>query len=277
MARAQKRLVPRSRFAEHSRPIKVSVVTVVWNDESGLLVTLDSLRGQDYPHVEHIIIDGGSTDGTLGVISENKLRDTVLVSEPDDGIYDAMNKGLALATGDVIGFLNAADLYASATTVTMVVRSFEQTDTDAVYGDVSFFDDQQRIVRRWRAGTYRRWKMYLGWAAPHPAFFVRSSIFRRVGIFDPSLRNAGDYEFMLRCFLHHGVHPQYLGKELARMKIGGFSHRSIGNIMLGASEVRRAWIQNKLRFGFLAPWGKPLSKIPQILLLKGNTPGGSHS
>ncbi len=148
---------------------------------------------------------------------------------------------------------------------------------DAVYGDISFFDDEGRVVRRWRAGTFRRWKIYLGWAAPHPAFFTRASIFRRVGNFKSSLRNAGDYEFMLRCFLQHGVRPRYINQELARMKIGGFSNSSFRNIMLGASEVRRAWLQNNLRFGFLAPWGKLLSKIPQYLVLKRDAPRSSDN
>ena len=248
--------------------MKFSVITVVLNDASGIRTTLQSLLEQSYPHIEHIIIDGGSTDGTLDVIENSKLPGTVVVSEPDDGIYDAMNKGLALATGEVVSFLNAADVFDSASTLLSVAGCFQDPEVDAVYGDISFFNDEGMVMRRWRAGTYRFWKFYFGWAVPHPALFIRASAFHRIGSFDSSFRIAGEYEFMLRCFLRHGIRPHYVREDLAHMKIGGVSNRSLGNILSGAKEVRRAWVQNRLRFGWLAPWLKPLRKIPQYLVLK---------
>ena len=248
--------------------MKISVVTVVLNDANGIRMTLRSVRDQDHPHIEHVIIDGGSTDSTLDVINKNEPSGTVLVSEFDHGIYDAMNKGVALATGEVIGFLNAADLFDSASTLSKIIRCFEEPDVDAIYGDVLFFDDGGRVVRRWRAGTYHRWKTYVGWAVPHPAFFIRSSVLRRIGQFDPNFRSAGDYEFMLRCFLRHDIQPMYIEEQLVRMKIGGFSNRSLRNFMINAIEGRRAWKQNSFRFGFLAPWLKPLTKIFQYVVAK---------
>ena len=179
--------------------MKVSIITVCFNSVAMIEDTIRSVREQTYEEVEHIVVDGGSTDGTQEIVSRHNRRIQKFISEPDRGIYDAMNKGLRLARGDVVGFLNADDVYASPTAVGDIVAALQADHTDGAYGDLVYVGrDSNRVVRYWRAGTYRPRAFYSGWVPPHPTFFCRTALYGELGGFDPAYRIAGDFE--LRCF-----------------------------------------------------------------------------
>lgn len=216
---------------------------------------------------EHIVIDGGSTDGTAEIVGRSGDAVARFVSEPDDGIYDAMNKGIALATGEVVGILNADDLYADDRVLSDVAKVFEDPSVDSCYGDLVYVDpsDTGRVVRTWRAGSYRKKLFYRGWMPPHPTFFVRRAVYERFGLFNLSLGSAADYELMLRFLLRHGISTVYIPRVLVRMRAGGVSNLSLGNRLRANRMDRMAWKVNGLA---LRPWTilmKPVRKIPQFL------------
>ena len=215
---------------------------------------LDSiLAQQDTAELELVVIDGGSTGGTMDVLEAYRDRLAVLVSEPDEGIYDAMNKGIGLCTGDVIGILNADDRYSDPQVLADVLDLFKDERVDACYGNQVFVDGNDRVVRYWKSGPYRAARLYLGWMPPHPTFFVRSRVYERLGVFDTRYPIAADYEFMLRVLLKHGISVKYIDRVLVRMAVGGNSRPSPANIVAGSVEVFCAWKQNGPPLGYLAP------------------------
>lgn len=255
---------------------RLSVVTVVLNDRDGLARTLESIAAQVVKGptaIQSIIVDGGSADGSKELAERLRLPGSILVSGPDDGIYDAMNKGVALATGDVVHFLNAGDVYASPDVIRAAMDAFRESRADVVYGDIGFVDNAGNVVRYWCSGTYAKWKVFTGWAPPHPGAFARRSLYERSGLFDKALRNAGDYELFLRWFLGLSTVPHYIPVQIARMEAGGLSNGSVRGILLGAREVRYAWRKNGYRFGFLAPWAKLARKPFQLRRLPSMTWG----
>lgn len=225
--------------------MKVSIVTVCFNSAATIEDTIRSVQAQDYDQVEHVIIDGGSTDGTQAIVGRYNGRIKKFVSEPDRGIYDAMNKGLAFAGGDVVGFLNADDVYASPNVIGDVVDAMHAGPIDGVYGDLVYVarHDSNRIVRYWRAGTYRPKAFYSGWVPPHPTFFCRTSLYRQLGGFDPAYRIAGDFELMLRFIEKNGICLQYVPKPLVRMRAGGRAN-TVRGIIQGNREIARAFSCN---------------------------------
>jgi glycosyltransferase len=246
--------------------MKISIITPVYND---LRVgrALDSILSQQQDaELELVVIDGGSTDGTLDVLSRYDQYMSVLVSEPDGGIYDAMNKGIARATGDVIGILNADDQYPDSRVLRDVMAVFQESETtDACYGDLLYVNDSGRPTRYWKSGAYRPSRFYLGWMPPHPTFFVRKRVYERYGAFDTRYTIAADYELMLRLILKCGISVSYLDRVLVRMTAGGKSNRSLGNIVRANLEALRSWRDNGLPFGYLVPILKPAQKITQYL------------
>lgn len=225
--------------------LKVSVVTVCFNSADTIEETIRSVREQEYESVEHVIVDGGSTDGTREIVGRYNGRIKKFISEPDRGIYDAMNKGLGLATGDVVGFLNADDVYASPGVVSDVVAAMHVGGTDGVYGDLVYVarHDANRIVRYWQAGAYRPRAFYSGWVPPHPTFFCRTSVYRALGGFNPDYRIAGDFELMLRFIEKNGIGVHYLPKPLVRMRAGGRAN-TIRGIVQGNREIAQAFHRN---------------------------------
>lgn len=216
---------------------------------------------------EHLVIDGGSTDGTAEIVG--RFGDAVarFISEPDDGIYDAMNKGIALATGEVVGILNADDLYADDRVLPDVAKVFEDPSVDSCYGDLVYVEpsDTRRVVRTWRAGAFRKDLFYQGWMPPHPTFFVRRAVYDKFGLFNLSLGFAADYELMLRFLLRHGISTVYIPRVLVRMRAGGVSNLSLRNRLRANRMDRKAWKVNGLA---PRPWTilmKPVRKIPQFL------------
>lgn len=204
-------------------PLKISVITVCFNSEATLERTLSSVAAQDWPHVEHIVVDGASTDGTLEILERFHSRLSCVLSEPDNGIYDAMNKGIQKATGDVVCFLNSDDQYMHAGVLSLVARHMH--DLAAIFGDVVFFkkDEPERIVRYYRSKSFHPDRLAWGWMPAHPSLFVRREICKRLGGFKPTYRIAGDFEFVARLFTVRSIRYNYLPEALVKMQLGGAS------------------------------------------------------
>ncbi len=246
--------------------MKVSVITVCFNSAKTIADTLRSVEGQSHPDVEHIIVDGGSRDGTLEIIAQTANRIARLVSEPDRGIYDAMNKGLKLATGDIVGFLNSDDVYADSNSLEKIERAFNDQSTEACYGDLLFVasDDPNRIIRYWQVGGYHPGRVLRGWMPPHPTFFVRRQIYEQEGGFDLSYTLAADFEMAVRLTYLRGLHMRYIPSTLVRMRMGGASNASVGNMVRANLETYRAVRKHGLPVSPLFMVKRILSRLPQF-------------
>lgn len=248
--------------------MKISVITAVFNNRSTVTAAIDSVLAQAGADFELVVIDGASTDGTLDVLRGYANRIQVLVSEPDGGIYEALNKGISLASGDVLGFLHSDDLFADELVLSLITKAFEDPEIEAVYGDLLYVRkcDPSRVVRYWRAGKFSRTRLNWGWMPPHPTFYVRRSVYERLGGFNTTYRIAGDYDCMLR-FLGRGrLRVAYLPKVLVKMRVGGASNRSLRNIMKKSLEDLRVMRSNDIGGVGALIW-KNLSKLPQFLSL----------
>ena len=245
--------------------MKISIITPVFNDVR-VGRALDSILSQRHEHdLELIVVDAASTDGTMEVLERYRDSITTLISEPDNGIYDGMNKGIRHATGDVVGILNADDRYSDETVLRDVAEVFADDAADACYGNLVYVNHNDEIERYWKTGDVSLRKWYWGWMPPHPTFFVRRSIYDEYGGFNLEFPIAADYELMLRLFVRLRISVRYLDRVLVRMALGGASNGSISNIIRANSEVARAWRSNGLRGGFLVPFLKPASKIFQYV------------
>ena len=226
---------------------------------------LDSILSQKLDFtLELIVIDGGSNQSTLDEIELRKDRIDKFISEPDGGIYNAMNKGVALATGRIVGILNADDRYADTGVFERVVPAFDDDSVGACYSDMIYVDDDGKSSRRWKAGGSARYKWRLGWMPPHPTFFVRRELYKLHGSFKEVLSISADYEFMLRLAIKHNVKYEYIPTVTVHMTPGGNSARGFRTILRANLEVRRAWRMNGLRWGALVPLLKPARKLFQI-------------
>ena len=245
--------------------MKVSIVTPVFNDVR-VGRALDSILSQQHDHdPELIVVDAASTDGTMEVLRRYRGQITTLISEPDNGIYDGMNKGIRHSTGDIVGILNADDRYADEYVLRDVAESFADESIQACYGNLVYVNHNDDIVRYWRTGDHGLRKWYWGWMPPHPTFFVRRSIYEEYGDFNLGFPIAADYELMLRLFVRQRIRVKYLDRVLVKMALGGESNSSISNIIKANSEVARAWRFNGLQGGYLVPFLKPASKILQYV------------
>ncbi len=247
--------------------MKLSIITPVYNDPR-ICRALDSILSQQYEEeLELIVIDGGSGTPTQDVLERYRDRISILVSEPDKGIYDAMNKGIGLSTGDVVGILNADDRYYDPFVLRDVADAFRDPKIDACYGDLVYVDDKDNTIRYWKSGRYHPLKYYFGWMPPHPTFFVRKCLYEQHGCFDLQYAIAADYELMLRLILKHRISLNYIPRVLVNMSLGGKSNSSLDNIVRANLEVQQAWKNNKLSFGYLVPMLKPAQKVLQFHLL----------
>lgn len=247
--------------------MKVSIITTSYNSGHTIKDTLMSVATQDYPDVEHLIIDGGSTDETLEVVSRFKHH-SLVVSEKDGGIFHAMNKGLRLCTGDVICFLNSDDWYHTDDVISKVVRNLTYSNCKVVYGDLQYVKqyNPERIVRTWKSGQFRRKNLYYGWMPPHPAFFAKKEVYEEVGFFNTDLNSAADYELMLRILLKHEHDACYIPEVLVKMRQGGYSNASLKNRLRANNEDHQAWLMNGLKPLIFTRYLKPIRKIPQFFL-----------
>ncbi len=246
--------------------MKISLITVSLNAANTIKDCLDSVKAQG-AGVEHIVVDGGSTDGTIDIVLSRLSQIARFVSEPDGGIYDAMNKGIGMATGDIIGILNADDVFAAPDVVKRVREAFVDPSYDACYGDLLYVHqtDLNKVFRYWKSCQYSANSFYLGWMPPHPSFFVRSRVYSKYGIFNPGIGTAADYELMLRLLLKHKVPAIYIPHVLVRMRTGGKSNASILNRLRANRMDRKAWKVNGLKPYPFTLAAKPLRKIGQFL------------
>jgi glycosyltransferase involved in cell wall biosynthesis len=246
--------------------MKVSIITAVFNNKSCIEACMQSVLGQTYRNIEYIVIDGGSTDGTLELIKRYGDRISKWTSGPDNGIYDALNNGLGLATGDVIGFLHADDIYANDRVIEKVALELEKRKVDSCYGDLLYVDSDnpEKVIRYWRASPYRPGLFERGWMPPHPTFFVRKKVYEKYGCFNTEFRIAADYELMLRFLEKHRISTWYIPEVLIRMRTGGASNKSLTNLLTKTAEDYRAWRVNNLKRNFYTIPFKNLSKIPQF-------------
>jgi len=244
--------------------MKFSIITPVYN-EPRIQQTFESILSQrDGPDVEIIVVDGNSTDETSAIIDDYIDDIDTLIREPDDGIYDAMNKVISHAGGDVVGILNADDRYQSPDVLQSVADTFNTSDADLCYGDLVYVDENDAVVRYWKSGAYRPRRFYFGWMPPHPTVFVRKELYEQYGDFNLNFSIAADYELLLRFLLRHDLSATYIDNVLVRMATGGQSNKSVSNIVRANLEVYKAWRKNGLRGGIHVPVLKPLRKVSQF-------------
>lgn len=245
--------------------MKISIITAVYNRDRWIAHAVGSVQGQTYTDVQHVVIDGASTDGTRNILEQIRTPETILVSEPDEGIYDALNKGLRIATGDAVGVMHSDDFYADRNVLADVAQAFEDSGADAVYGDLEYVsaDNTSRVIRHWNAGEYSRSKLSRGWMPPHPTLFIRRGIVERLGGYDTSYRVAADYDAMLRYFVKGDMSATYIPRVLVKMRVGGESNRSLRKILQKSREDYLALRKNGVG-GLATLAGKNLGKIPQF-------------
>lgn len=246
---------------------KVSIITVCYNSERTIEDTLQSVINQSYPNIEYIVIDGISTDKTLSIINKYKDKITTILSEKDNGIYDAINKGIRLATGDIIANLNSDDFYIDNNVITDVVATFEKEKTDTLYADLYYVDafDTNKIVRYWKSKQYQEGLFLKGWMPPHPTFFVKKEVYQQYGLFDLQFKSAADYEIMLRFIHRFKTSIAYLPRVIVKMRVGGVSNASLKNRIKANQEDRKAWKVNGLKPHAFTLIFKPLSKLFQFV------------
>ena len=259
--------------------MRISIITVCLNSADTIGDALESVGRQTFQEVEHIVVDGVSSDGTQGIVSAFSPPVARLISEPDRGLYDAMNKGIVAATGDIIGYLNSDDVYADSDVLQKVVRLFADQNVDACYGDLVYVkqDDLYRVVRYWRSRPYSPGLVERGWMPAHPTFFVRRSILQKLGGFDIRYHYQSDYELMVRLFLKERISAVYIPEVLVRRRTGGHTNRSIQNIVKGNLEAYRACRENGIRVSPLFILQKMVSRLPQFFLRppqQDSSPGG---
>ena len=246
--------------------MKISIVTVVWNNAKTIKDAINSVLNQSYKDVEYIVIDGVSTDGTIEIVQSYGDR-IKFISEKDNGLYDAMNKGIGLATGDVVGILNSDDFYAGDKILQIVADEFIKGNADSVYANLEYVDanDPKRVIRYWKSKKYQNGLFRSGWHPAHPTFFVKREIYEKYGVFDLSFKIAADYELMLRFFEKYNITSSYVDEVFVKMRMGGESNRSIKNIIKANMESYRAWQTNGLYINPLIFLLKPFSKVVQFI------------
>ncbi|MBT0571754.1 glycosyltransferase [Curvibacter sp. CHRR-16] len=244
--------------------MKITVITVCYNSAATIVDTLQSVASQETADIEHIIVDGGSTDGTQALVHQHAREGYRMLSEPDQGIYDAMNKGVSMASGDVIAFLNADDVYVGSHALMQVGDYMSKTNVDALYGDTEFVrpDNLNKPIRRYRSDHFSPSKIAWGWMPAHPALFLRREIFERYGNFCVDYRIAGDFELVARIFHKGDVTYKHIPQVMVRMRTGGVSTRGLRSIFLLNQEVLRACKSN----GIHTNWFMILSKYPAKLI-----------
>lgn len=247
--------------------MKISIITIAYNSAETIEATIQSVISQDYTDVEYIIIDGASKDATMDVVDRYRDQIAVVVSEPDQGIYDAMNKGVARATGEIVGILNSDDFYADNTVLSNVVARFNESGAEAVYADLVYVerDNPDKVVRYWKSKPYKPGMFRKGWMPAHPTFFLKNECYRTHGTYSTELRSAADYELMLRMLEKHKISAVHLPRVLTKMREGGQSNVSLKNRIRANKEDRRAWKMNGLTPAWYTLTVKPLSKLSQFI------------
>jgi glycosyltransferase len=249
--------------------MKVSIVTATYNSEKLVADAINSLTSQTYPNIQSVLIDGASQDGTVEVAEKSFLNSKIsskIISEPDQGIYDALNKGINNSDGDIIGLLHADDLYDNCDVISKVVSLFKKNpDLQSLYGDLVYVQKENttKVVRYWQSGECSHVEMKKGWMPPHPTFFVRKEVYEKFGLFDTSYNIAADYDFMMRVLYKGGISTAYIPEVFVKMRVGGESNKSLKNIWRKSKEDLRAMKTNELG-GVATLINKNFRKIPQF-------------
>lgn len=246
--------------------MKVTIITITYNSEATVEDTIRSVLAQDFPDIEYIIIDGKSKDGTLNVVNRYLARIDKIISEKDNGLYDALNKGIEHATGDIIGMLHSDDLYANNNVISKVAQMFAQDPSvEGVYANLIFVDrlNPDRVLRTWNSGEYEEGSFLKGWMPPHPTFFVRKNAYKKYGGFNTSLKLSADYELMLRFIHKNKIKIAYLNETTVKMRMGGTSNVNFFVKLKANIEDMHAWKVNGLKPRLLTIIQKPLKKISQ--------------
>lgn len=245
--------------------LTISVITAVYNNRANIAGALDSILGQSYPYVETVVVDGASTDGTKELLLDYEERLSVLISEADEGIYDALNKGVRRARGDIVGFLHSDDIFGDKEVLNRIAAAFADPAVNAVYGDLVYVrrEDPNKVVRYWRPGKFLRRKLVMGWMPPHPTLYFRRSFLESIGSFDARYKIAADYDYILRSFSRAEFVATYIPVVLVRMRVGGSSNKSLENIIRKSREdyciLRRSGVG-----GFWTLLCKNVRKLPQF-------------
>ena len=251
--------------------MKISIITATFNSGTTIRDTMESVLAQSYADFEHIIVDGNSKDNTLEIVKEleprykGRLR---WISEPDRGIYDAMNKGIALATGNVVGILNSDDFYSSTDILKGITEAMEDESVGAVYGDIHFVDDGDlsRCVRYYSSRSFRRWKMLMGYQPAHPSFYCRRECYMRFGAFDIQFRVAADFEQMLRLIYLHRIRTRYLAMDFVTMRTGGASTNGLASHKRIILDHHRVFAKHGLRWGYVLDFIRYPFKVWEVIL-----------
>ena len=232
---------------------KLSIVTVCYNSARTIRDTLKSVAGQTYPNIEHIIIDGGSTDETLSIVNEFQDHISKVISEPDQGIYDAMNKGITQASGDVIGILNSDDIFYNEHIAELIMREFQTRDIEALFGDIVYFpgDKQDKVIRTFRSHLFKPERMAYGLIIPHPALFFRRRVYETHGLYNIDYKIAGDFDYIARVFSKPGITYYYLPKVLVKMRTGGASTQGLRGLLINQKEILQACRRNGIQTNYL--------------------------
>lgn len=248
-----------------ARSMKVSLITVTYNSAPYLQDCIKSVIDQHYDNIEHIIIDGNSTDGTVGIIKNFEGHISKWVSEPDKGMYDAINKGLKMATGDIIGILNSDDMFASRDVISSIVDCFNEYQLDAVYGDLVYVNksNTKKVIRLWKGFTYNRFHFNYGWMPAHPTFYIRRELIDELGDYESHYYTAADYEFMARYLYRFRISARYLPKLIVKMRVGGQSNITLKSRLRANRRDYLAMKKNQLPFPLFASILKPIIKLHQ--------------
>ena len=249
--------------------MKISIITSVYNNKDTVSETIESVLSQSYGDIEYIVIDAASTDGTVDIIKQYEDRISSFVSEPDNGIYDGLNKGIALATGNVIGFLHSDDLYQHNNVIEMIAEAFKNYQVDSVFGDLTYVNnkDTSKVIRYWKSGDFSLKKLHRGWMPPHPTFFVKRIVYEKYDAFDTSFKIAADYDIILRFLGKHQVTTHYIPEVLIKMRVGGESNKGLKNIFQKTKDDLRAMKNNGVgNLGSL--FIKNAAKLPQFFMRK---------
>lgn len=250
------------------KKLRISIITVSYNSVDTIKDSINSVLSQDYINIEYIIIDGDSKDGTVDIIESFGNKVDYFISEKDKGIYDAMNKGIKAATGDIIGILNSDDFYPNNSVITNVVKNFKNFDCDSIYGDLVYVkhNNTSRIVRYWKSEEFSIFKLKRGWMLPHPTFFLKRSLYLKYGLYNTELRSAADYEMILRLLYKYNISVRYIPNILVKMRQGGVSNASLLNRIKANKEDSLSWKINELYQPFFIRIRKPLIKIKQYFI-----------
>ena len=244
--------------------MKISIITVSFNSSKTIINSINSVNNQNYKNIEHIFIDGNSDDGTFELIKKYSTRSKIVISEPDEGLYDAMNKGIKIATGDIIGILNSDDIFSSTTIISIIADAFKRNKCDILYGNINYINNENKNVRYWKSSKFIKGTFKNGWHPPHPSLFIKKHVYDNYGNFDISLKISSDFDLMLRFFEKSNNKCFYLDKTIVNMMIGGRSN-TIKGIIKGSKEIKLAFTKNKIKPAYLYLFNRYMNKIFKYL------------